>query len=210
MYDNPIQNNIMQAAIKVFVSKGKNGARMQEIADLAGVNKMLLHYYFKNKDFLYKEVIRNVLIDLYRFVIETSCSQATFKETLKVFIDRHFEFLLKRRDILLFLIWEINHEGKDIKKLALSTFNTLGSNPLIELTKKITEASEKGEIREINPLDFIINIASLNIISCILLPMFQTLDFLDSQNTSALIEHRKHEIFRLIWNDIALNAESEN
>lgn len=207
MYDNPIQNNIIQAAIKVFVSKGKSGARMQEIADLAGVNKMLLHYYFKNKDFLYKEVLRNVLTEIYHSVIKISCDQPTFRDTLKVFIDRHFEFLLNRRDIALFLIWEINHDNKDIKELALSTFEKLGSNPFITMTDRIKEAVDKGEIKKIEPLNFLLNTAGLNIISAIVLPLLQTLKFLDESRISPLIQQRKDEIFRLIWNDIKMPSD---
>jgi TetR/AcrR family transcriptional regulator len=40
---------ILEAAKKVFVKKGMNGARMQEIADEAGINKSLLHYYFRKR-----------------------------------------------------------------------------------------------------------------------------------------------------------------
>ena len=41
------EEKILEAATNVFVSKGMDGARMQEIADEAGINKALLHYYFR-------------------------------------------------------------------------------------------------------------------------------------------------------------------
>ena len=43
------KKKILAAAKKVFVSKGMAGARMQDIADEAGINNTLLHYYFRNK-----------------------------------------------------------------------------------------------------------------------------------------------------------------
>ena len=43
------EERIMAAARKVFMSKGMAGARMQDIADEAGINKALLHYYFKRR-----------------------------------------------------------------------------------------------------------------------------------------------------------------
>ena len=43
------EEKIYEAARKVFIRKGMDGARMQEIADEAGMNKALLHYYFRNK-----------------------------------------------------------------------------------------------------------------------------------------------------------------
>ncbi|HBN09035.1 MAG TPA: hypothetical protein DD435_10440 [Cyanobacteria bacterium UBA8530] len=53
------QAKIMEAALEEFAEKGKDGARMQAIADRAGVNKALLHYYFHTKNDLHLAVIRS-------------------------------------------------------------------------------------------------------------------------------------------------------
>ncbi len=42
------RDKILKVATKVFGNDGISGARMQDIADKAGVNKALLHYYFKS------------------------------------------------------------------------------------------------------------------------------------------------------------------
>ncbi len=47
---------ILETAEKIFLEKGFDGARMQEIADKAGINKALLHYYFKSKENLYQKI----------------------------------------------------------------------------------------------------------------------------------------------------------
>ena len=44
---------ILVAAREVFIAKGYESARMQEIADRAGINKALLHYYFRSKENLF-------------------------------------------------------------------------------------------------------------------------------------------------------------
>ena len=49
---------ILDAAQNVFVKKGLYGARMQEIADEAGINKALLHYYFRNKEQLFEAIFK--------------------------------------------------------------------------------------------------------------------------------------------------------
>ena len=51
------EEKILAAAHKVFTTKGMNGARMQDIADEAGINKALLHYYFKDKDKLFETIL---------------------------------------------------------------------------------------------------------------------------------------------------------
>ena len=50
------EQKIHEAAKTVFIRKGLEGARMQEIADEAGINKALLHYYFRTKDKLFEAV----------------------------------------------------------------------------------------------------------------------------------------------------------
>jgi TetR/AcrR family transcriptional regulator len=46
----------LDAALEVFAAKGFAGARVQEIADRAGVNKQLINYYFDSKEGLYREL----------------------------------------------------------------------------------------------------------------------------------------------------------
>ena len=56
------KEKILIEAIKVFIEKGKYGARMQEIADKAEINKAMLHYYFTDKDTLYEKSFENQCI----------------------------------------------------------------------------------------------------------------------------------------------------
>ncbi len=51
--DKKTEDQIIEAAHKVFQEEGYAGARMQKIADTANINKGLLHYYFKSKDKLF-------------------------------------------------------------------------------------------------------------------------------------------------------------
>ncbi|MBL4917290.1 TetR family transcriptional regulator C-terminal domain-containing protein [Szabonella alba] len=51
---------ILQAAEKVFAEAGYGGATMQLIADMAGLPKANLHYYFPTKEALYRRVVQNI------------------------------------------------------------------------------------------------------------------------------------------------------
>ncbi|MGR3812872.1 MAG: TetR/AcrR family transcriptional regulator, partial [Cognatishimia activa] len=51
---------ILAAAEKVFAEAGYGGATMQLIADLAGLPKANLHYYFPTKEALYRQVVENI------------------------------------------------------------------------------------------------------------------------------------------------------
>lgn len=56
--DTSSERKIILAAREVFIRKGYHGARMQEIADEAGINKASLHYYFRSKDRLFEEIFK--------------------------------------------------------------------------------------------------------------------------------------------------------
>ncbi|MEY4696900.1 MAG: hypothetical protein RIT14_1328 [Pseudomonadota bacterium] len=51
---------ILSAAEKVFAEAGYGGATMQLIADMAGLPKANLHYYFATKEDLYRRVVQNI------------------------------------------------------------------------------------------------------------------------------------------------------
>jgi AcrR family transcriptional regulator len=52
---------LLAAALEEFAAKGFAGARVQEIAARAGVNKQLINYYFDSKEGLYLELQRTWL-----------------------------------------------------------------------------------------------------------------------------------------------------
>ncbi len=54
---------ILDAAEKVFAEAGFGGATVQLIADLAGLPKANLHYYFPTKEALYRQVVQNIFQD---------------------------------------------------------------------------------------------------------------------------------------------------
>src|ERR1700749_4823699 len=63
--DEDTETRILDAAHAVFLRAGTAGARMQEIADEAGVNKALLHYYFRSKERLAAAIFERVARGLF-------------------------------------------------------------------------------------------------------------------------------------------------
>lgn len=202
--EKDIQKDILKAATKVFIAKGKSGARMQEIADEAGVNKMLLHYYFKSKELLFEEVLKNTLTDLYYSVVEISYNANNFKDSLELFIEKHFEYLYKQRDILGFLLWEVSHNGQNMQEIITQMFQRLGNTPFDALTRKVNDAIANGEIKEVQPSDFVLNLFSLDLFFFIAFPFIELFSNMKDSEMQILMEQRKKEVFRILWNDIKL------
>ena len=100
------EDSILVAARQVFELKGFEGARMQEIADLAGINRALLHYYFRSKEKMFERIFDEALE---RFMPLLSTWDQHLEESweckLKRFISTFITFL--KTNSMLFLLREI-------------------------------------------------------------------------------------------------------
>ncbi len=63
-------NQILDAALQVFSEGGLEGARMEDIADLAGVSKATIYLYFPSKVEVFREMIRRAIEELARATLE--------------------------------------------------------------------------------------------------------------------------------------------
>jgi len=201
--DLSTEDSILRSAREVFTRKGRDGARMQAIADHAGVHKTLLHYYFRSKERLFSRVVEEVINDLIRQVITTSFSPAPFKTFLRRFINNHMDFLEQHQDMLGFLLWELKKDPQLVKQVILKRFDPLGANPFELLSGRINAAVKSGEIRSINAMDFIVNLVSLDVFIFALIPIVSTIINSNENQLKTLVKTRKKEVFRLLWNDIA-------
>lgn len=106
--DNQTRQKIFRAAADVFEEKGYTGARMQEIADRAGINKALLHYYFSSKEQLFMSVFQVLLKKMFEKIFSIFSEDISFKEKLKKFLDEHIEFMIRNPKLPIFLLNELS------------------------------------------------------------------------------------------------------
>ncbi len=85
------EQKILRAASEIFLEKGHDGARMQEIADKAGINKALLHYYFRSKQKLFRTIFRKELQTMLVSIFSLISPADNFKEFLNKFIPGYLE-----------------------------------------------------------------------------------------------------------------------
>ena len=115
--DKTTEEKIYEVARRIFILKGMDGARMQEIADEAGMNKALLHYYFKSKENLFKAVFKDTFSKFFVKVKDTLSSDFSPKEKLIVFIDNYIDLIMANPYVPQFIINEINRDPLVLKTL---------------------------------------------------------------------------------------------
>jgi AcrR family transcriptional regulator len=89
MVENSTEVKILDAARQVFLEKGFEGARMQEIADNADINKAMLHYYFRKKDKLFEKVFDEAFMKFIPQVGEIMLSDEDLIIKIKYFISTY-------------------------------------------------------------------------------------------------------------------------
>ena len=166
------EEKILAAAQIVFVKKGMDGARMQEIANEASINKALLHYYFRTKEKLFEAIFRTVfsqiLPDIKTFIV----ADKSIEVKLELFIDKYICLLQKNPYLPTFILREINRDPG----ILVSIFRELGFNPkaLFSMFEKEMDA---GKIRKMDPRDLMINILGLSIFPFAARPLLQNMLF---------------------------------
>lgn len=115
--DKQTEEKIFDAATMVFEEKGMDGARMQDIANRAGINKALLHYYFRTKDLLFDAVFQKLAGMMFDKFAPLLREDMTLEEKIRFFFREHISFLQKNPKLPGFLINEINRNPERIKKI---------------------------------------------------------------------------------------------
>ena len=115
--DKQTEEKIFEAATDVFVEKGMDGARMQDIATHAGINKALLHYYFRTKDQLFNAVFEMIARKIFKKFAPVFDETLTLDEKIRFFFREHIAFLQANPRLPGFLLNEVNRNPDRIKKL---------------------------------------------------------------------------------------------
>lgn len=115
--DKDTEEKIYEAAREVFALKGMDGARMQEIADRAGISKSLLHYYYRSKEKLFSAVFDDIAELIFRKFAQIFERDLPFEKKVEHFFTEHIEFLKANPGLPLFILTEINRNPERMRNL---------------------------------------------------------------------------------------------
>jgi len=111
------EEKIFESATEVFLKKGMDGARMQDIANHAGINKALLHYYYRTKDHLFNAVFEKIAGQMFKKFAPVLDENHSLEEKIRFFFQEHISFLQRNPRLPVFLMNELNRNPERIKKL---------------------------------------------------------------------------------------------
>lgn len=197
--DSGTEAKILEAAKKVFVRDGMTGARMQDIADEAGINKALLHYYFRNKELLFEKIFIEAAHQIFPRVNAIFHADQPLFEKIENFVDTYITIVMDNPYLPLFVLTEINRDP--VRFLEKIWPNNSKPNPL-PLIRQIETEVAAGKIRPIDPANLVVNMMSLVVFPFVGRPMIQHIVGIDNNKFNAFMEQRKKEVTKFIIDSI--------
>lgn len=202
------EKRILAAARKEFVAKGLDGARMQAIATSAGVNKALLHYYFRGKDRLYRTVLADTMRTVWNALQEALRARVPKDgdlETLaRTLITTYLHTLARNPDFPLLMFREMSSGGSTLDAVFKEVGVPFGDIPA-RLLKAYGEETRSGRIKPGNPLHFLVNIIGMGAVTFLARPLIEKLGpMLGTPVTydAAFLDQRAESIVDTVMNGI--------
>jgi TetR/AcrR family transcriptional regulator len=202
-----VEEKILTAAISVFLRNGKSGTRMQAIADEAGVNKALLHYYFRSKQNLYRAVVKKVVEKFILSLIQNLDMSLNFKGILKNFIFNHIDFIRSNKQVLQFFMGEVWMNSTEVMQEFQAAMKIQDKPAFMVLMDRIEKAIKDKEIKEGDPFSLLVNILSLDLFFFLLSPMFLEMAGYNEEKKLLVLNNRAEEVYNFVWNSIKLGME---
>jgi len=189
------EDKILDAAKQVFHKKGFNGARMQEIADYAGINKALLHYYFRNKETLFERVFKDAFAEIAFRLINIFNSEIPLNAKIENFIDFYLSFIAKHSYIIYFIINALHEKPEKLREIIINQ----GLSPEKFLLKIQCQLKDELDI-DIDPLHIYVNMLALVIFPVVARPLIQNIFGYSDDKMMEFFEQRKKIVPTFILN----------
>ncbi len=191
---------ILEAAHRVFLRRGTAGARTQEIADEAGVNKALLHYYFRTKDKLAEAVAMRAVGRLFPGILGALASDRPLREKLERVAAHELDMLEENPYLPGFLISEFQYQPERLRALLQTAVPLDERRAAIfgALQRQLDAEAEAGRLRPTRAEDLIVAVMGFLVFPFAAAPMLEAALGLDADARRAMAERRRADLPDLV------------
>jgi len=204
--DKLTEEKIFESATEVFIEKGMDGARMKEIADHAGINKSLLHYYYRTKEHLFNTVFEKIAGQMFKKFAPVFDENLSLEDKIRFFFREHIEFLNKNPRLPGFILNELHRNPARIKRIIQG----------IDINKlwSALEAQHKKEFEHYNITrdkipQLMTSIAAMSVFPFIAKPVVASIMEKMGYDFNEYIEERKEYAADFVINAIKKEAEGD-
>lgn len=197
--DGSAEEKILAAARKVFTMKGMTGARMQDIADEAGINKALLHYYFRDKEKLFETIFVTEAQRFFPKINQIFISDAPLFEKIENFVNEYIDEMQVNPYLPWFVMNEIN---RDPDQFITRIWGEEKKFQPEKFMKQIETEIKAGRIKPVHPAHLFLNLIGMTIFPFVAKPMITRNIQVSDARFRLLMEERRKEIPQFIIDSI--------
>lgn len=187
------RKKLLTAARQEFAKHGFAGARVDEIAMRAGVNKQLVYHYFGDKDALYLAVLEWVYADIREQERQLNLEGLLPEKAIRKLIEASFDYLATNPDFIVLLNDENRGGARHVRG---STRLEAMHSPLVKSVSHILhEGVRTGVFRKgIDPIQLYISVAGLGYFYLSNTPTLSAIFGKDLSSRAAKRARRRHVV----------------
>jgi AcrR family transcriptional regulator len=188
------KSRIIDAADDIFVRRGVDGARMQEIADHAGVNKALLHYYFRSKADLARAVWFRIASSLAPGILQMMASDLSLEDKIDRFVDAYHATLTRHPYLMAYVISEAARHPDLVEGFYSAERRRAARHMIDKLRQQIDDQVRAKKMAPISAEQFFVTLASSCLFPFAARPMIGAVFGLNSAGLRDFMERRRTEL----------------
>lgn len=169
------RKKILDAARIVFTDRGKDGARVDNIAKLAGVNKAMIYYYFSSKDQLYYQVLKSTFLQILTQVENALDLQKSPSERLKKMVNAYHKFLQANHDLPKMIPREIADGAPVLKQVVAELITSNHKGIQFRFKDTLDQGHREGDFRDVPTWHTLVNLLGMIIFPFIAAPILETI-----------------------------------
>lgn len=177
------EDKIIQAAEKIFVRDGYDGARMQDIANEAEINKALLHYYFRSKEKLFQQILRRKMQAFLPKIQKIVHTDLPVLGKLEAIVEGYLQMLFANPRLPIFLIYSAYRDPSILEHMPREIFD--------DLIRFLRKAIKEGELKKVDPEQLVVSIMGMCVFPFVARPIASHMLGKDEEQYSIFLKKRK-------------------
>lgn len=193
----PSEELILTSAMKVFTRRGFAAARMEEIAKEAGINRALLHYYFRDKETMFNLIFETQFKEFFSGIGTILNTPKPLFEKIREIVRHEINVLTLHPDLPRFIITEVASQPERLIQYG----QKMGINPrqILEIfNQQVEHEVHQGKIIQIEGRQLLMNIMSLCVYPFAAKPIVKTMMQMDEKTFATMMEKRKEDVYQFI------------
>lgn len=192
---------ILKAAEELFLEQGFEQTTTKQIAQRAGCNQALLHYYYRTKDNLFVQIFEEKAKFIATHFLDINSTAQTLEERISQMVELHFELFRKNPRLVPFLLKEVLSDPVRVAPI-LDKIKQYMVKIFAKIDEALHEEIEKGAARPVSTLNVILTLVSLDMAPFIIAPVLQRVLDLTDEQLDEQLDKRKPEVVEILLRQI--------